>query len=54
MILACSTTRTQARLLAAREMDGPLCQHRKGFVDHLKPKALMTSVRGKRKLQVEV
>jgi hypothetical protein len=25
--------------------DGPLCQYQKGFVDHLTPKALITSVR---------
>lgn len=33
------------KLLASRELDGPLCIHRKGFFDHLKPRAFATSVR---------
>ena len=38
-----STSKVQARILASKEMDGPLCQYRKGFFDHLKPKAFVTS-----------
>ena len=36
---------TKLLLSARRELDGkPLCIHRKGFVDHLKPRAFVTSV----------
>jgi hypothetical protein len=43
-LLACSA-RTQAHLLASREINGPLCRHRKGFLDHLKYRPFITSVR---------
>jgi hypothetical protein len=38
------TTTTSATLVVEDGYYGPLCQYRKGFVDHLKPKALITNV----------
>lgn len=37
-------TMTREHLLAAKEIDPPLCKHRKGFFDHLKPRAFIMSV----------
>jgi hypothetical protein len=45
MILACSSKTTQVQLLASREVNGPLCRHRKGFLDHLRPRPVIVSVR---------
>lgn len=48
-VLATSSSRTQRkvqeRILAHKAIDGPLCQYRKGFFDHLKPRAFITGVR---------
>ncbi len=35
---------TREDLLAGREIDPPLCKYRKGFTDHLKPRAFVMSV----------
>jgi hypothetical protein len=44
MILACSSKTAQVQLLASREVNGPLCRHRKGFLDHLRPRPVIVSV----------
>ena len=36
--------RAQERILAHKAVDGPLCQYRKGFFDHLKPRAFIMGV----------
>lgn len=37
---------TREQLLSGKGMDPPLCKHRKGFLDHLKPRAfIMSTVR---------
>ena len=35
---------TREQLLAGKGVDHPLCKHRKGFLDHLKPRAFIMSV----------
>jgi hypothetical protein len=44
LILACSSKNTQVQLLASREVNGPMCRHRKGFLDHLRPRPVIVSV----------
>jgi hypothetical protein len=42
--LLATSAMTQKRILASREIDGPLCRFQKGFFDHLKPRAFVMSV----------
>ena len=50
MILATSLgppKMTKEKLWAGKTIDAPLCKYRKGFFDHLKPRAFIMSVSGK-------
>jgi hypothetical protein len=42
--LLATSAMTQKRILAFKEVDGPLCRFQKGFFDHLKPRAFVMSV----------